>query len=668
MKKGILTSLGLAAVLTLGLASVNEYRDFKEVDAAEGTWTLVTDASTLKAEDKVVIAAKGANYAMGADKGNNRAAVAITKSNGTLTLESGVQELTLKTGKVSGSFGFYTGSGYLYTSSGSKNYLKTKTTLDAHGSWTITTKSSGEASIIATESTNRNVMQYNPNNGSPLFASYASASQTALELYKYIEVSGGTTDPDPEVPSEPEVEPIPTDPVEMTIAEALTKQDEYPIIVTGTVTNIGTAYSEQYDNISLTITDDEGKSIYAYRLNGNYEVGDVLQITGKMGTYNGSRQIAQGANAVKLNTNSSEAITNLVSKYVGTKAYVKDTVINLDVNSEDLKEDLAKNSHEFGNLFHAEFADLERTTHYYGNALWMTNETGTNSGYGTVLPTNKAKIEADLGYAVNVGDMTHFKYVNGTQDYDYIVKMANAGGMEEYYTTPYDFLADGYFANWENSGGIYTYTPSGKSSEDKVCIDFVNVVAPLLLNVAYTNYITITGLTVEEVENKLVLKILATGDTGKLVNGTTVLAQATITAGCTAKEVTSIYELEDGTYNIAATKADGTAKTYLGAVPSGKTYFDSVTEDLALEVEFEYVESQSAWTLCVDGQYIGYENNDSNSARLQEDAYYWTISYDFSTDRFMVVSKETPARVLQYNSSSPRFACYKASQQNLIIE
>ena len=30
MKKGILTSLGLAAVLTLGLASVNEYRDFKE--------------------------------------------------------------------------------------------------------------------------------------------------------------------------------------------------------------------------------------------------------------------------------------------------------------------------------------------------------------------------------------------------------------------------------------------------------------------------------------------------------------------------------------------------------------------------------------------------------------------------------------------------------------
>ena len=40
MKKGILTSLGLAAVLTLGLASVNEYREVKEVDAAVETATI----------------------------------------------------------------------------------------------------------------------------------------------------------------------------------------------------------------------------------------------------------------------------------------------------------------------------------------------------------------------------------------------------------------------------------------------------------------------------------------------------------------------------------------------------------------------------------------------------------------------------------------------------
>ena len=51
------------------------------------TATLVTDASTLKVGDEIVIAAKGADYALGTNqKTNNRAAAAVTKDGNKLKL------------------------------------------------------------------------------------------------------------------------------------------------------------------------------------------------------------------------------------------------------------------------------------------------------------------------------------------------------------------------------------------------------------------------------------------------------------------------------------------------------------------------------------------------------------------------------------------------------
>ena len=158
-------------------------------DTGECTWQLVTDASTLKADDEVIITASGDNaYAISTNQtNNNRTATSITKNGTTLTNpSSSVQVLTLQTGTSTGTWAFYTGnSGYLYAASSSGNQLKTKTTLDVNGSWTISI-SNGVASIVATGSSNRNVMQYNPNNGSPIFACYASASQTSLALYKKV--------------------------------------------------------------------------------------------------------------------------------------------------------------------------------------------------------------------------------------------------------------------------------------------------------------------------------------------------------------------------------------------------------------------------------------------------------------------------------------------------
>ena len=160
-------------------------------------WNLLTDVSTLAVGDQIIIAAKNENYALGTNqKSSNRGAAEITKNGNTIaTPGSDVQIITLKAGSTAGTWAFYVGTGYLYAASTSANQLKTKSTLDASGSWNISMLN-GAASIAASDTSKRNVMQYNPSNGSPLFACYASASQQALVIYKNY---GGST-PEPATP------------------------------------------------------------------------------------------------------------------------------------------------------------------------------------------------------------------------------------------------------------------------------------------------------------------------------------------------------------------------------------------------------------------------------------------------------------------------------------
>lgn len=149
------------------------------------TWELVTDASTLKAGDRVVIAAKDYNYAMSTDqKSNNRGQTSITKNNSNITFGNDVQILTLSDGKSAGTLAFNTGSGYLYAASSSDNYLRTENTLSDNSSWSITIANDGTATLKAQGNYSRNTMQYNQS--SSLFACYSSASQKALVIYKEV--------------------------------------------------------------------------------------------------------------------------------------------------------------------------------------------------------------------------------------------------------------------------------------------------------------------------------------------------------------------------------------------------------------------------------------------------------------------------------------------------
>lgn len=155
--------------------------------AGSSSYSLVTDASTLKAGDVIIIANAVAEMAMSkTSDGNNRPAVAITiNDDGTITPSENTQEIVLE-GDVDAWYFNVGTNAYLYAASSSKNYLKTdtKSTVGDNGKATITSDDNN-ATIVFQGSYTRNNLRYNPNDGSPLFSCYASTSTMAKpQIYR----------------------------------------------------------------------------------------------------------------------------------------------------------------------------------------------------------------------------------------------------------------------------------------------------------------------------------------------------------------------------------------------------------------------------------------------------------------------------------------------------
>ena len=323
--------------------------------AEEGVWTLVTDISQLVIGDKVIIASKASNYAMSTDqKSNNRGQASITKdtAKGTATLTSTVQQFELRAGSIAGTFAFFDGSKYLYSTLAGNNYLRSQATLDDKASWTISIASSGVATVKAgtgtTSSSYRNWMRYNSQ--SSLFSCYGSG-QGDICLYKlvvdsatpsvsitgndYLMVNGTLTlnanvsNVEGSVVWSSSNEEIATvvdgvvtghklgkvtitadvngvyglkeliiypESSTISIAEAieickLTGTANTPVnyTVVASVESIDEAYSSSYNNITVTVTDGTN-SIKVYRLKGgsDLKVGDTIKVTGLLVNYNGN--------------------------------------------------------------------------------------------------------------------------------------------------------------------------------------------------------------------------------------------------------------------------------------------------------------------------------------------------------------------------------------------
>ncbi|MBQ8395011.1 MAG: PT domain-containing protein, partial [Clostridia bacterium] len=120
-----------------------------------------------------------------------------------------------------------------------------------------------------------------------------------------------------------------------TIPEALEAEDGALIEVSGTVCAVNTAWSEQYKNITVTIVDADGNTLYVFRMATNVALGDIITVSGEMATYNNNRQVAAGATAVKTGHDTSYdyeemTIVEAIAAEDGTNVIVTGTVVEIE--------------------------------------------------------------------------------------------------------------------------------------------------------------------------------------------------------------------------------------------------------------------------------------------------------------------------------------------------
>ena len=144
-------------------------------------WILVTDATELKADDRIIIVANGYDFALGTTQNsNNRSSTAISKIDNKVIINGDVQIIVLVEGTVDNTFGFQVGEKYLYAASSSSNYLRSGT-LNDNASWSIQIDDNGVATIVASGTNTRNTLQYNQSNN--LFSCYGGSTQKGVSIY-----------------------------------------------------------------------------------------------------------------------------------------------------------------------------------------------------------------------------------------------------------------------------------------------------------------------------------------------------------------------------------------------------------------------------------------------------------------------------------------------------
>ena len=207
VEDGLLKALSVgSAVITVSVAKTETYKaasaeftvtvgarpgvDPEGAGAGDG-YSLVTDASTLKNGDKILIVAQDdedSYYALSTTQNtNNRGAKLVTVSGNVIkSISDEVQVITLE-GETDAWY-FNVDGKYLYAASNSNNHLKTEPEIDANNNAKakITIDGgTGNASIIFQGTNSRNELRYNGVGTSHLFSCYASNStMTVPQIYR----------------------------------------------------------------------------------------------------------------------------------------------------------------------------------------------------------------------------------------------------------------------------------------------------------------------------------------------------------------------------------------------------------------------------------------------------------------------------------------------------
>ena len=185
IKQGGIFFLGIALAVGAAVSSglIHNFVNVKEVGAASQTATLVTNVSQLSSGDNIVITNIIGDKALSTTQGsNNRSSQSVTLNGSLLSFDDSTTEIiTLGTSNSHWTLYANTTPGYLYAASSSKNYLRTQSTNDANGEWTIELNGDSEATIEAQGTNTRNLLQYNTS--ATLFACYSSGQQS-VKIFK----------------------------------------------------------------------------------------------------------------------------------------------------------------------------------------------------------------------------------------------------------------------------------------------------------------------------------------------------------------------------------------------------------------------------------------------------------------------------------------------------
>ena len=170
-----------------GLASQKVVNLSLSVEAVEtpvstsSQWVAATAADLVDGAEVLITGVKGeVTYAMGVDRGNNRAAVAGTLDGDVFTPGANTMSFIL-VAQEEGKFALRASNGkYLYAAHSSSNYLKTRAAIeDGNAKWTLTA-----TSAIANGSNTNETIRFNGSNNPEIFSCYADETkQLAIAFY-----------------------------------------------------------------------------------------------------------------------------------------------------------------------------------------------------------------------------------------------------------------------------------------------------------------------------------------------------------------------------------------------------------------------------------------------------------------------------------------------------
>lgn len=147
-------------------------------------FTRISSVSDLSAGDEIIFVNQAETYACNTTQNNNnRSASSISTSNHSYTYNSshGIQVFVVKI--YNGNYGFHTGSGYLYSGSGSNNYLKTNSTSASTNPSGTAAWSLSVSNYVFSITNSSNTSYYLAFNGNTIFSQYKQ-NMTKPYIYK----------------------------------------------------------------------------------------------------------------------------------------------------------------------------------------------------------------------------------------------------------------------------------------------------------------------------------------------------------------------------------------------------------------------------------------------------------------------------------------------------